>query len=500
MSLASKMKKLVRNQQGVTLITALLAAGISAIILAGITTMITGVFKSQRTIQAKDAQRELTSSIRQLLTDPLICSASFGGGNPYGTGFSTTKIQDAATPANIKFQAGTNYINNLVTLTGLEVKNYIADNVSVNPNIGKAELSIMVNKVGSVIGSVNIKTTIFLQVTLGAANNINSCYALGIADSLWQMSPINMSDIYYQGGNVGIGVAAPTKSLEVNGEIQANLSGANGIIIKALSSTPNDPGDFIFENNDGSVRARIHSNNQPDGEMHFTTAPSGLPEVTRMVIGPTGNVGIGTTSPYTNPSATSLTVNSSSGQGQVIVAGVSDSGSTYSALYLNDSNINNSQNSWVFAHKNNNGLPDADSLQIVKYAAGGGQVKMTLAPSGNVGIGMTAPSVSLDVAGGIRPGGSAAVTACGMGQANGEGTTRYNYGLHMMEYCNGTTWTVMGGAGAHINCITVGGASQGIWYSDGANPTCPAGYTMNGIQTWGGCSGGVCGSNIICCQ
>jgi hypothetical protein len=58
----------------------------------------------------------------------------------------------------------------------------------------------------------------------------------------------------------------------------------------------------------------------------------------------------------------------------------------------------------------------------------------------------------------------------------------------------------MGGAPAFTSCQTIGGAAQGTWYSDGAAPQCPAGWTMNGIQTWGGCSGGVCGSNIICCH
>jgi hypothetical protein len=63
----------------------------------------------------------------------------------------------------------------------------------------------------------------------------------------------------------------------------------------------------------------------------------------------------------------------------------------------------------------------------------------------------------------------------------------------------GNSVTLPSSGGPFSSCITVGGAAQGAWYSDGAMPTCPAGYTMNGIQTWGGCSGGVCGSNIVCC-
>jgi hypothetical protein len=60
--------------------------------------------------------------------------------------------------------------------------------------------------------------------------------------------------------------------------------------------------------------------------------------------------------------------------------------------------------------------------------------------SGNVGVGTTAPAVALDVNGGVRAGSSTAVTTCGMGAVNGEGTQRYNYTTHNMEYCNGTGW------------------------------------------------------------
>jgi hypothetical protein len=60
--------------------------------------------------------------------------------------------------------------------------------------------------------------------------------------------------------------------------------------------------------------------------------------------------------------------------------------------------------------------------------------------TGNVGIGTTIPVVALDVAGGLRAGSSAAVTACGSGAAAGEGTQRYNYTTHSMEFCNGATW------------------------------------------------------------
>jgi hypothetical protein len=72
-----------------------------------------------------------------------------------------------------------------------------------------------------------------------------------------------------------------------------------------------------------------------------------------------------------------------------------------------------------------------------------GTALVQITGGGYVGIGKT-PEVALDVTGGIRAGAAANVTACGAGVANGEGTQRYNYSSHKMEYCNGSNWATVG--------------------------------------------------------
>ncbi len=89
----------------------------------------------------------------------------------------------------------------------------------------------------------------------------------------------------------------------------------------------------------------------------------------------------------------------------------------------------------------NEGLVSADSLTMTTYYPSPSGNYQNLTVVSNVGIGTTAPSVALDVTGAIRAGSDAAVTACGAGKANGEGSQRYNYTTHVMEYCNGTAWT-----------------------------------------------------------
>ncbi|WP_408097913.1 beta strand repeat-containing protein [Peredibacter sp. HCB2-198] len=81
--------------------------------------------------------------------------------------------------------------------------------------------------------------------------------------------------------------------------------------------------------------------------------------------------------------------------------------------------------------------------------------------TGNVGIGRT-PATKLDVNGGIRPGSETSVTTCGLGATNGEGTQRYNYTTHRMEYCDGGAWVAMNGK-SDYGTLTITGAANCRW-------------------------------------
>jgi hypothetical protein len=76
-------------------------------------------------------------------------------------------------------------------------------------------------------------------------------------------------------------------------------------------------------------------------------------------------------------------------------------------------------------------------------ATGTGTAGTVQLMGGNVGVGVAAPQVALDVYGAVRAGSSTAVTTCGSGQSAGEGSQRYNYTSHSMEYCNGTGWVAL---------------------------------------------------------
>jgi len=172
----------IKNQKGMSLVGVLAASAISIIIISNFSAMTFDFFKAQRSVQSKLVSRDLTTRIQQLLLDPSICKASFNGENP-ADGFIKNKIIDAAIPANIKYETGVNYMNNLLQITSFEVKNFSADSL-LNNNVGKSELIIKMKKMGATTGVIEISDTIILHTSLNAANNIKECYALGKNNTL----------------------------------------------------------------------------------------------------------------------------------------------------------------------------------------------------------------------------------------------------------------------------------------------------------------------------
>lgn len=109
------------------------------------------------------------------------------------------------------------------------------------------------------------------------------------------MWTLNGSDIYFDGGNVGIGTSSPSAELDVAGEI--NFSGSNDSFVTSLSQpriyrSGDDQGNYPFDNFGHLIlQPRTDGSNR---DVVFATGTNGA---NLTVINSDGKVGIGTSTP-----------------------------------------------------------------------------------------------------------------------------------------------------------------------------------------------------------
>lgn len=423
---SSIMKK---NNRGFSLIEMMMVAGM----IGGLGLVVMNITKQSAKSSSKydfDSDKtQITNEITGILSDPNKCKAAnmLRGKNPANdTTVTSIGTQYYSLASTTPAPPANGYGN-----AGIKISSYALSSTAAEVALGTTYL--LVNFQGkNILGTQGTRTSkIKLQFTPDPSGNILTCNAVASGSgSQWITSG---SDIYYPpGGNVGIGIASPAAPLHVD----YNSQYAGVMVRKALTGTLpalNASGMALY-----SYRAASGVMlGDPLGTLTFVGSPDN---------GVTGIIG---------SFISSIATENWAGAGMV----GTKSGSALTFATVTNGNYNNSSE------------------------------RMRIDHNGNVGIGTTAPSVTLDVAGGIRAGSSITVTACGMGYANGEGTTRYNYGTHLMEYCNGTAWTAMGGgsipAGTvcgfsgrdfNLNTHTWGNFTSLCQGHDPAS-SCPVGYT-----------------------
>jgi hypothetical protein len=258
----------------------------------------------------------------------------------------------------------------------------------------------------------------------------------------------NASDIYFNTGNVGIGVTAPQQKLHVNGNIQTNQEYSKTLtftdgwaigdwkeVVRASPSAAN--GSAHYEVHVSATRSNwVEAVTYTIGGAHaatdvwreagqvfettyggatkcFTVDFNGFTHSFRIrAIKASASCGLSADLPI-NFRVKSLGVN----QGWTSLTGFGTGASA--------TGIQTMTNNW--------------NLYTGDPKSAAGNLALHANNSGNVGVGTTTPQEKLDVQGNIRIGNSGNNTC----DASKEGSMRYNSTLKLMEFCNGTKWNQM---------------------------------------------------------
>lgn len=204
------------------------------------------------------------------------------------------------------------------------------------------------------------------------------------------------------GGNVGIGVSSPDDNLVVSGNVKSN----SWFVLDNLGALPNDM-PLIFRSNSNDMgQVDVYTTDNLTSYMAFSTATGGV-LTQRMTILSNGNVGIGTATPdspfevfrngSTKPSYDAQTVASFVSTGSV-------GSSTYLSLIAGSAG--STGQSGIFFGDGD----DQDIGKIIYHHTSdemsfwtGTTEKVRINPSGNVGIGTTAPGSILQLESALDP-------------------------------------------------------------------------------------------------
>lgn len=241
----------IGNERGMSLTSALVAIAIMAVISLGMMTTMDNMSQSQNMIEYRAQAAVLEAEIRAHLANSGACLATFSGAT-LTPSVKTSISQIRNSDGTERYRTNTPYGDRHVSISDLAFE-YISDTPSP-PNTGLANLSIQMEAVRNVQGPKSLRPrTIALQVTKSGATLVG-CVSLATGkDELWQQSAVNLNNIHYSAGNVGIGISDPQNKLDIGGSnspiVQlkiANYGGPASVYTSIAGENYSNLGHFGF--------------------------------------------------------------------------------------------------------------------------------------------------------------------------------------------------------------------------------------------------------------
>lgn len=353
-----------------------------------------------------------------------------------GTTTPTAKLEVSASSEALRLIGNSNYLTFYNTANTVRTA-YIQQNAGTNLDISTNGLPLILNQNGGNVGIGTTTPTYKLDVS-GAINGssvlVNGVPVASSTDTYW--SSDGSGKIHYSGGNVGIGTTTPNNKLQIgsttysvnslamgNGtqnfaiDISArtiptffsdnNFSfmasgGGNGNVgigtATPLAKLHVESGNIVLNSGGGNSDKNVYFRNtggysgtiMSDGGLKFDIGVLGTPTTKMAIQETTGNVGIGTATPVSKLHIAGADMNN--------------------ALLFENTSANPGRNYILFKTQGTEqgyiglGGGATNHMSVAAYGASNnlfletnGTVKMTVLPSGNVGIGTTTPAYKLHI-------------------------------------------------------------------------------------------------------
>ena len=296
-----------RSQAGSTLIMVLVSAALGTIIAVAMSSMLANMNMSANNVKFRSDGDQINEEIRTLLSSSKACANSLAGitlnpGVPQNIYNIPKLVDDSVYPGNDRFVPGSVYGDRSLLLKDITLSNFQASGL---PKTAEMTLRTNFTTAKQSIGAQEIPRIVNLKVEMDATNKILTCIVLAkITDGIWQRSPANLKDIFYNpapsgvpGGSVGIGTSDPSINTPNGRVLHVDSPGTNASAIHFTNGTTGlGPGQgFVVGKWDDSLYGGGSIVwNYENTPLSFATFGS-----ERMIILGNGNVGINTLTPKT---------------------------------------------------------------------------------------------------------------------------------------------------------------------------------------------------------
>jgi Tfp pilus assembly protein PilV len=277
------------NTKGMSIVQVMVAAGLMGALAIGLMKLSQKNMKSSKAYETKNDITAIIGEIRGMLSSPDACKESFVPGgtasiDATNSGDTVTSIKNSS--GNAKFQEGTRYGS--VILNNILITDQQDSDVTVNSNdVGETYLKVTFDRGSQTFGNRMLTRNIKLWVKVNPSNLITECRAFSSGESnIWTRSSADITKIFYNDGNVGIGTDNPEARLHVvndgNGP-ELRIDAADATTFSGLQMS-----------NGGTDRWVLGSSNSPGHNfqlLHYKN--SGAQEQSFFINRSTGRVGIG---------------------------------------------------------------------------------------------------------------------------------------------------------------------------------------------------------------